>query len=146
MTTLTSRPRNRFYLVQRLCPAANGPGFDGLFACEYMGSAEYEFGEVGKSLKRIRAGSVTRSEMTIGSQTIYFVSDKHNTSVHDDFLEWLTAPGREPRTKEATYFPEILNGRRPEFVRTVAWWSLSDDVMFTNNRDVALLLVDGIGA
>lgn len=87
-----------FWLVQRCRqhgwqdPAY---GFDGYFGCEYMGSAEFEFGAVPESLKRLRAaGDVTRRyrNITIDATTrpVWFVGSLATLKVRvDEFEAWL---------------------------------------------------------
>lgn len=145
---MAPRPANRFYLVQRLKPTTftARAGFDGFFSCEYMGSAEFEWGALPDSLRRMRAAKLTRTSAEVNGTTVYFVHPKSNTSVVDDFLEWLTAPGRFPHSKEQTYLPEILAGSRPEYVETIAWWSLDDDVMIAIDEPTALRLIEAVNS
>src|SRR4051812_2508649 len=109
--------RMRFYLTQRLtrrpAPAA-APGFDALFECQYMGSAEFEFGALPESLMRIRkakrlgvhVGRVTRRGVTC---PVFVVGDvKRIERVPEALTAWMAAG--YTRSKEVTYFPENVEG------------------------------------
>ena len=133
---------NDFYLVQRLRRPINihskATGFDSHFSCEYMGSAEFEYGNVAASLKRLRSGAIIPTACEIGDGvSVYFIHAFRNLTVVDDFMEWATNPKRPFWSKEPTYFPDVLNGATPDYVDTVAWWDISSDVLFTLDADVA---------
>lgn len=142
MTTET-RPMS-FYLTQRLTrrdrPGVGG--FDGVFGCQYMGSAEFEWGALPESLARIRAakrlgvhiGRVTRKDT---ERHVFVVGDvKRIEQVPDDLTAWMT--NDYPRGKEMTYFPEHVEGTVGDWqADTHAWWSLTDDVMWALDADTA---------
>lgn len=131
-----------FYLTQRLTRRdGGGSGFDAHFSCDYMGSAEFEWGALPASLKRIRAsrkialheGTVTRKSIVV---PVFVVGDKKTISTIPDLLtEWIS--DEYPRGKEMTYFDRLIEGTAGEYVRCNAWWSLSDDVMWSLDRNVA---------
>ena len=141
-----------FFLTQRLSRReGRGGRFDDLFACEYMGSAEFEWGAIPDSFKRIRAnkkalviheGEVTRKGITV---PVFVVGHrKVAKSIPDRLAAWLADDW--PRAKEITYFPERIEGTASEYVRTDAWWSLGDDVMWALDADTADLLLQGVKA
>jgi hypothetical protein len=159
VTSTRTRGGRKFWLVQRLAePFTRDPGrgFDGFFSCEYMGSAEFEWGAIPESLKRLRERRqfLQRSEIQIdAARTMYLIHDSANTTVVDDFLDWFTAPeqypGAGPRAKENTYLSDVLHSEdlpdwRRDSVRTIAWWSLTDDVLFALDQDVAMRLMAAI--
>lgn len=141
-----------FYLVQRLelrDPVDDARGFDGFFRCEYMGSAEFEFGAIPASLKRIRAAGAVRVMKTPVryegvNRVVYFVCRpvgfEETTAA---FREWLYCGCRG---KEWTNLPERFKGDDRWAGNTVAWWSLNNDVLFTLDGDVADRLVTAINA
>lgn len=149
-TTFTDRS---FYLVQRLTrrDRPGMKGFDGAFGCEYMGSAEFEWGAIPESLTRIRqakkigihTGRVTRRETTV---PVFVVGDvKRIDQAPDALTAWMVAD--YPRGKEMTYFPEAVEGTRKDYQnRTHAWWSLDDDVMWALDSDTAELLLKAVNA
>lgn len=156
MANKIESPVHQYYLVQRLTRAnSNKPGFDGFFRCEYMGSSEFEFGAIPKSLKRIRAaGDVVRKhrEITFKGVTrkVWFVGSLATLATKvDDFEKWLAG---DCRGKESSYFPENFTGRDSLFDRpasdwmadVVAWWSLDDDVLFTLDEEIADLAVQAL--
>lgn len=151
--------QHRFYLVQRLVdhgadrPGADRPerGFDGFFGCDYMGAAEFEFGAVGDSLKRIRSADVVLAVHKVGDTPVYFVGpEKGMHDKLDDFDAWLAGEGHSDRydipwSKERTYFPEHLAGTASEYMGNVsAWWSLDDDVLWTLTASRAQRLVTAV--
>ncbi len=139
-----------FYLTQRLTRRDLGAkGFDGLFGCDYMGAAEFEWGAIPDSLKRIRAarkvvmqgGLVTRKSITV---PVFVVGDSGVVaSIPDLLTAWMVDD--YPRGKEMTYFPEHVEGVASDYMlRTRAWWSLTDDVMWTLDRDIAADLLRAV--
>ena len=77
--------------------------------------------------------------------TVWFVHDVANTTVHEDFLNWITGGNRGAFwSKEMTYLPDLLKGKRDDYVRTVAWWEVDSDVMFALDSDTAGRLAAGI--
>lgn len=142
-----------YHLVQR-CKAPYGNpdpsrGFDGFFRLDYMGSAEFEFGAIPDSLKRMRAADdLTRKhrDITIDGVTrrVFFVGSLATLKVKaDQFEEW-AAKGF--RGKESSYFPELFADRHPwrpespapQFMTEVElWWALNEDVMFALDHNTA---------
>lgn len=142
----------QYYLVQRLNPQRPGSGkkgFDSLFSCDYMGSSEFEFGAVNDSLKRIRnqGDLVIRSAemMRDGiSKTIYFVASA--TGIEEKieaFAAWFAQ--EQLNALERTNFDLLFTGRlQSQYIKTIAWWSLDDDITWTLDEDVAELLLKGL--
>jgi hypothetical protein len=145
-------PKHTFYLVQDLSVCdSNQPGFDGKFRCDYMGSAEYEFGAIPRALKSIRAAGdlivlpvvVTRGGVT---KTIYFVGPRQGMDVKvSDFSIWFSADW--PRCREVTSFISVFDGKNfmghPPFVKAseTAWWSLDDEIGWALDEKVAARLL-----
>lgn len=146
----------RFWLVQRLelqWAPNERPGFDRLFSCSYMGSAEFEFGAVPESLREIRRlGSVgvETIEVTVEDVTreVYFVGPRiviANPHLGPEFRAWL-AKDKYRRSQEPIHFEEhVLGTTRRWNSSAVAWWSLGDHVAWTLDREVAEKLCDGFG-
>lgn len=141
-----------FYLTQRLTrrEAPEGKGFDSLFACQYMGSAEFEWGALPESLSRLResrkrlaihVGQVTRRNV---SAPVFVVGDsKRIEFVPEALTAWMVDD--YPHGKEMTYFPEVVEGAAQEWHRsTDAWWALRSDVMWTLKNDVAHDLLSAV--
>lgn len=151
MSDTLHRQVRQYWLVQRLesVPYANKErGFDGFFRLDYMGSAEYEFGAAGDSLRNMRSksgvGVFKRSvKATIEGQDVvrdvYFVAAAAEVDEASDALSaWLNAP-RYGRSKEQSYFDDNFAGLAQDDykARIDAWWSFSNDVMFALESDVA---------
>lgn len=144
--------RSDFWLVQRLTePWVIRPerGFDGYFSLDYMGSAEFEFGAVQDSLRNIRSVGdieVFEHEVTVNDVTrpVHFVGpEKWLLNEVEKVQTWLDGGARG---KERSYFPERLDGSADEWKqRTVAWWSLNNDVAWALDEDVAKTLVTAFG-
>lgn len=105
---------------------------------DYMGSAEFEFGALPKSFRRIEANAdsfVMRKvpEITKGTADLRvwsYLSD-------EEFEEYKTylirlrypTPKTEIRTKETTRFNADYHAYNPIF-ETNFWWDVDNDVMF----------------
>jgi len=138
-----------FYLVQRMTSRDSGaPGFDGLFDLDYMGSSEFEWGAIPKSLKAIRAAKsigVQSFPITYDGKTrdVYFVggADAFKWAL-PKFEAWLEGG---LRGKEWSRFGENFLGTADKWaLRTNAWWALNENVMFTLDADIAARLLRGI--
>lgn len=132
-----------FHLVQRLRRRDNEArkGFDAMFECDYMGAAEFEWGALPESLKRIRSarrlavneGAVTRGDITL---PVFVVGNaKTINEIPAQLTAWMV--DEYPRGKEMTYFPEKVTGAAKEWHRVDAWWSLTDDVMWALDESIA---------
>lgn len=149
-----------FYLTQRLTRRvrAGAKGFDGEFGCQYMGSAEFEWGALAEfewgalpeSLARMRqarrrltvhVGRVQRGDVTA---PVFVVGHRDCVAaVPDALTAWMVDP--YPRGKEMTYFPEHVDRSVKDYqAATHAWWSLTDDVMWALDADTADLLLKAV--
>lgn len=144
----------RFWLVQRLEPnSRTGKGwFGNKFKLDYMGYAEFEFGRPNESLRRmhslgsfeIQAVHLTRKGVT---RTVFCVAPAADLSTKlTDFVRW--ASQDYPRAKEFTKFDTVFDQNNSfgqlEYCRTIAWWSLDDDIMWTLDLEVAEQLLYGL--
>lgn len=140
--------RRGFWLVQRMTSKDSGAnGFDGLFALDYMGASEFEWGAIPKSLKEIRSASVGVRSVLINhrdtTRSVYFVGgvDAIEEAL-PKFEAWL-AGGL--RGQERSRFEENFLGTADRWTReTNAWWSLQDNVMFALDDTIAERLLRGI--
>ena len=141
-----------FYLTQRLTRRHQPyrKGFDAMFACQYMGSAEFEWGALSESLGRLRAskkrlaihvGPVTRKGITV---PVFVMGDrKRIEAVPDALTAWMV--DGYPHGKEMTYFPEVVEGATESWQKNPdAWWALTSDVMWTLKEDVANDLLSAV--
>lgn len=154
-----------FWLVQRMEYLADYPilfnkGIDKWFDLDYMGAAEFEWGAIPKSLRRIReSGDVVIQAAAMQwrdvERTVYFVGSQ-SAMEHklDNFQRWLH---KGMQSKEYTQFHQQFTGDpglMPEkYLRTNAWWSLghsddrmppTDDIMWTLDEQIAVKLLECI--
>ena len=128
-----SRP---FWLVQRLTRLDRArKGFDGMFACQYMGSAEFEFGAIPESLARIRKASGRGiSVIEVEGRRLYVYGGRtERTEALKALPDWIGAscPG-----KEHSSLIQHMHGQ-PTWTEVDAWWALREDVIFTLTRGMA---------
>ena len=109
-------------------------GLDKILLFEYMGSAEFEFGALGKSLERIRQASNTYSykKYRVKGKTFTVYAVK---SVHEYFEEFINKLiDNKIRLKEASYIGRAFE--KYKHYNTSFWWSLDNDFMFwVENKD-----------
>jgi hypothetical protein len=101
---------------------------------DYMGSAEFEFGALPRSFRRIEKNLALFTKRTISTiaqgdvplQVWSYLSD----SQFAEYTEWLTALRKTSQiyTKEPTHF-EIDRAYR-RYINTNFWWDIENDVMF----------------
>jgi hypothetical protein len=131
-----------FYLVQRMTAEDTGrEGFDGQFRLDYMGAAEFEWGALPASLKRIRAAkrrTTIAQPVTVNgiTKTAYFVGGAQQAQAAADAVQtWLDGGSRG---HERAYFAEHVIGSLGDWMtKTNAWWDIQQDVMFTLDPDIA---------
>lgn len=145
------QPLESIYLVQRMKRVDRDykTGLDSLFELDYMGSAEFEYGAVPASLKRIRAASGVAIEEVV----ISYLGHEHTLGVVGGSRERTDIAARIEAFLEANRWQEnprleaaLEPGARAKDDRYLpdAWWDLSADVMFTDNHFIAEDLLRGI--
>jgi len=123
-----------FWLIQRMnfkdTKFEEISGVDSLLAYDYMGSAEFEFGALGESLREI-------------CKKLYQYQWFHSKLLHakdgcsldficlseqyDEVYAFLAQETREPhRLKEPTYLKEALRGEKFYTTRCRAWWDIQN--------------------
>jgi hypothetical protein len=145
------RDRHRYWLVQRLRAPFVTPratGFDTLFACDYMGSAEFEWGAVPKALQSVRAAKrlvVEPREVTWAgvTRTVWFVGPEQGMA--EKIADWDAWCVEEScRAKEPSRFREAFGGKLEDWHGDpIAWWSLRDDIAWTLDAETAEKLLAG---
>lgn len=149
-----------------LAPVRNNKGrFDDLFGCEYMGSSEFEFGAVPTAFKQLQALSLSVMPMEVTrngvTRTVYFVAaddpsaydscyyeNDHGNDVDvtsfqraiEAFKQWFSQP--RLHSKERTEFDTLFEDNLPEYRKefppeTVAWWSLTDNLLWSLDENIA---------
>lgn len=124
------------YLVARAEIRENNSreGIDSIISIEYMGAAEYEFGAIPQSLKRIRTSidQYTKFDYKFkGSELTVRVFSKSKDQEEIKFhLENLAH--RKIPTKGGTSLPELVfpEKGRERWRQTNFWWDISNDFMF----------------
>lgn len=132
------------YLVQRAKFKENGIGsIDDVMRFDYMGSAEFEFGALPKSLKRMTSSadklSVYEFIHCVSGTTkkpLYVISVGE---VHDDYLEHILLMSKgELRLKECSHFDDAIKGvnfhgepiTKNSWDHCDVWWDIENDIMF----------------
>lgn len=101
---------------------------------DYMGSSEFEFGALPKSLRRIEqtgwkirlVPEIMQGEIAL---RVWSSFSDEEFEEYKTYLIRLRNPGSNPiRTKERTKFEE--GGKISEFFNTDFWWDIQNDVMF----------------
>lgn len=144
-----------FWLVQRLSPSRRAAAWFGdKFDLEYMGSAEFEFGAPHKSLRRMHErGDFRIIEVHLSrkgnTRPVFCVApgpDEEAANKIAAFIGW--AASDRLQAKESTCFGELFDEDfrliEREYIHTVAWWSLDDDLLWTLDRMVAEQLLYGL--
>lgn len=109
---------------------------------EYMGSTEFEFGALPKSLRRLRSAHeqgnmVVRlvHDIRQGESPLRVLSAFDDTAFADYTKELHRLRYNNPITKENTYFQFDLQKRYPGFSPTAEfWWDISNDAMWSFDK------------
>lgn len=137
------------WLVQRgkLEDTTYKKGFDAVVSLDYMGSAEFEFGEIPKALKRIRENiaqyKVTRCRLkTIPKypHPVYIISKVTDLPEVEAFLKEASTDPYKPHLKEAMNFSYLFCQPKPlEYIRDIDfWWDIVNDWMCFVNKNKAM--------
>jgi len=134
------------YLIQRVMrkeKESDRTGVDQYFRFHYMGSAEFEFGALPKSLERMRCVKNINAEFTVSINSssknkdrIFYYGPKHMFSIAMEFFqEHYETEDHSFSTKEATCIHDVFY--HPVYKnKTVAWWDiLNHFVCFKSNKD-----------
>jgi hypothetical protein len=150
-TPARPRDRHRYWLVQRLrksYPSEVRAGFDAVFALDYMGSAEFEWGAIPKALQSVRSAErlvVEPREVTWAgvTRTVWFVGPVQGMA--EKIADWDAWCVEENcRGKESSYFPQAFGGHLKDWHRDpIAWWSLRDDIAWALDAETAEKLLAG---
>jgi hypothetical protein len=132
------------YLIQRCTfkevfdPAG---GFDANIRCDYMGSAEFEFGALPKSLRRITTELNRYSWVMTGLKSksrgtlLLFIRDSVDPQPHIDFINGLYSKKNPPMTKEATYLRDTIDDTASKWNCVDLWWDIEADIMYAFSPD-----------
>lgn len=133
------------WLVQRLerndYASPDAKGIDRVFRMDYMGSAEFEFGELPKTLKKMR--EATESEIVLQkiehamrdekgkkiTHKAYFVGPATLSKVAQEFFTSELTGENKKRLKEPTFIQHAYQetSEKSHYRRYVGWWVLDDE-------------------
>jgi hypothetical protein len=146
------------WLIQRVIerPSKNKTkGFDGRFNCDYMGSAEFEFGGLPKSLKEFVKKSnnivVTKFKKleNDNSQMLCSISafgEEHAKEYFNNYIELLVFD--EINLKESSYFNINTFSKDHQkdltYYKTDVWWDIENHIMFCYSVDLAKEVIKAI--
>lgn len=148
----------RPYLIQRgSFKKISGPatGFDMLVNLDYMGSAEFEFGNIPNSMKRIceRIEHIQMIDTGFSSfdhLDLYVICVNDVKDLLQNYVEFLVTD--HIHLKERTNLKESINGidsigrhvRFDPYIRTMFWWDIENDWMLVLGESNAKNVVTGV--
>lgn len=131
------------YLIQRCMmmdierdnertPSMQKKGIDKILSFDYMGSAEFEFGALGKSLKEIRKhiDDYEFFDVTFGDKRVDVFAPKANKEVVIEYLKGLVSD--KYHLKEFIGFRDWIQnmGRVDKFFNENCWWDIENHYFF----------------
>lgn len=142
----------QFWLVQRVYPSPAaafagrfpsakvrsnpfGYGRLGDYELDYMGAAEFEFGEIPKAATRLSKGKLQSADHEYKGRTLRFLFLKADGDPFRDWQAWANGTQQYQRRpfdgKEPPFgFKDRLDGKRSEYDKTEVWWALNENVMW----------------
>lgn len=148
---------NSTYLIQRLNKPQNfinpfsfGVGFKngglsdkaaeiikGIWSFDYMGSAEFEFGAIPKSLREISIYSHENKaeigEIRLQKPVFYFCKG----DIKEDTEKIIRELAKDKLwLKQPSFFSEVLNNENPQYYRTKGWLELDNNFMFFVDKEM----------
>lgn len=143
-TPETAREIDRLFGLFQRADVRDRPhksGLDALFAWDYMGSAEYEYGALGESLRRMRPTTLARRTLPMLGLTVHLVG--HADTIDErvaQFSQWVACGAR---SRDGARFLETITGtlygRAPD-----GWWALNAGLFFTLDETVADRFARGV--
>lgn len=98
----------------------------GIFSFDYMGSAEFEFGEVPKAFQKIAKAKLVTGIYTNAQKPIYWLCSDQISAEIEDWIKKEIAR-KNGHTKEHVGLREALNG--DEYADTKGWLELDNPFM-----------------
>lgn len=134
-----------FYLTQRLINNKDvdknslDSTFDSYFRVDYMGSAEYEFGALPKSLKRICKNLSEYKSFTLKEFKTPDKEEAIRVFCKPDMIEEIKNGIRKLisekyytiRSKEQLYLYDNFHGENTAYNECDVWWDIEQDFFFT---------------
>lgn len=120
-----------------------GEVFQEIMSFEYMGSSEFEWGALPKSLEfaiiHANDNDYISAEIDIvgykgNSKSVYYICHK---DIEENVCMWLKKAGKgeHPRTQEAVRLNYVLNG---DEIRTCGWYDFDNKFWFFTDRNMFL--------
>lgn len=143
---------NKPYLIQRMKfdKNPNGGNFDGIMNLDYMGSSEFEWGALPKSLKVLCQNA---DDLVISKTEYYKEENGVSTGV------FMITIGKEAANEYQEFLPNICNNpydckedprfidsltKKDDYFNTEAWWDIENHVMWTIGKANAKKIVNAI--
>lgn len=124
------------YIVQHaLFQNRERKGIDGILVFAYMGSSEYEFGAMKKSLDRIRISPSTNGfeDFEINGKPITIYGRKNKLPEIQGFIVAMSK--KEYKFKCRSLFADYIADIEYEYETADFWWDLENDFMFWKHND-----------
>lgn len=143
------------WLVQRMkFEDRGGKSFDGVLRLDYMGSAEYEFGAVPKSLKRITSRADMLEIIHVAgfhdymNQKLYAISSLEKAEQYLQYFGQLvqeTMPLKQrSEMKESSTGIDFMGKHIEDYRKSDAWWDLDNDIMWCYGKSNAKKIKDAV--
>ena len=134
------------YLVQRafLKQINSNYKISEAFELDYMGSSEFEFGAIPKSLRASQARKLAVHTVQVNAQKVFLICEKEEVN---EYLGWLyeIAKGFSGRRlKEAAHFDWVFNPKEAYSKVPDLWWDIDNHVAWTIREDVAKQFVESL--
>ncbi|MFA5436216.1 MAG: hypothetical protein WC372_09295 [Candidatus Neomarinimicrobiota bacterium] len=142
------------YLIQRMKlkkgVSENPAGIDALYSMDYTGSAEFEFGALPSSLRRITAvvdqfevTKVVKQGMAKDGRRLYVLCHRHAT---EDIVARVVPHllSGKAHLKESTNLEESLSSTKPTYSCCDAWWDVDHDWFLVLGEKSVNLLLEGL--
>lgn len=139
------------YLIQRMMfwKSPRGEGFDDILSMDYMGSAEFEFGALPKSLKRIcQLADLLSVELVVpeiirerDNKALFLIGVPEYVEIYQKFMGKISDEGYS--TLEFVGLGAEVKAEE-SFRNHDAWWDLRFDVMFAFGEENAKRVMSAI--
>lgn len=147
------------YLIQRMSFKDHLPekySFDDLLSLDYMGSAEFEFGALPKSLREMRDNiseySIFKIHNVLNIKTGFYLFLICKDSQKEQYMKYIESMANGSwRGKEALKLTPHITGKaygekaRDYDLNCDAWWDIDNHVIFTFGKCNAEKIVKAIG-
>ena len=138
---------NTIYHIQRMKKPynSNGEGLDKYFRMDYMGSAEFEFGALPASLKRVRKhlNEYAVYDLPDIDKRLRVFCKSEDLPMIEEFVKINATNNYEPRLKELTCLTHVLEGEGYN-KDTTGWWDIDNDWFMTIGQEDITKVINGV--